>query len=46
MPLYEYVCQACRHRFELRQSFSDEPVGTCPKCEGAVRRVLCPSPII
>jgi putative FmdB family regulatory protein len=40
MPLYEYECDACRHRFEVIQKFSDAPVDTCPKCAGAVRRLL------
>lgn len=32
MPLYEYVCQTCRHEFELIQKFSEKPVRTCPAC--------------
>lgn len=32
MPLYEYQCEACRHRFEEIQKFSDPPVKVCPKC--------------
>ena len=32
MPIYEYQCRACARRFELRQSFSDEPVRICPHC--------------
>ena len=32
MPIYEYECRACGRRFELRQSFSDEPVRVCPHC--------------
>ena|SRR5215471_7659498 len=40
MPLYEYECDACGHRFEKIQKFSDAPVETCPKCGGAVHKVL------
>ena len=40
MPLYEYQCESCEHRFEVIQKFSDPPVGTCPKCGGVVRRLL------
>jgi putative FmdB family regulatory protein len=32
MPLYEYQCEACRHRFEEIQKFTDPPVKVCPKC--------------
>ncbi len=33
MPLYEYRCQNCGHKFELLRGFSqaDEPA-TCPAC--------------
>lgn len=32
MPIYEYQCTGCHHRFDLMQKFSDEPVTQCPKC--------------
>ena len=40
MPLYEYQCDACGHRFEKIQKFSDPIVDTCPICGGAVRKLL------
>jgi len=40
MPLYEYQCKKCRHRFEKIQKFSDAPVKKCPKCGGAVEQLL------
>jgi putative FmdB family regulatory protein len=40
MPLYEYQCEACNHRFERIQKFSDPPVDTCPTCGGAVRKLI------
>ena len=40
MPLYEYECEACRHRFERIQKFSDPPVEQCPNCDGKVRKLL------
>ena len=40
MPLYEYECDACYHRFELIRKFSDPPVETCPACGGVVRKLL------
>jgi putative FmdB family regulatory protein len=39
MPLYEYECGACGHRFESIQKFSDAPVERCPKCGGAVHKL-------
>jgi putative FmdB family regulatory protein len=40
MPLYEYECEACGHRFEVIQKFSDSPIGSCPKCGGPVHKLL------
>ncbi len=40
MPLYEYECDACGHRFEVIQKFSDALVDTCPKCAGVVHKLV------
>ena len=40
MPLYEYECGGCGHRFERIQKFSDPPITECPKCGGAVQKLL------
>jgi putative FmdB family regulatory protein len=32
MPIYEYECGSCGHRFEEWQKMSDKPVSVCPKC--------------
>src|SRR5216684_3633284 len=39
MPLYEYQCDACGHRFELIKKYSDPPLKVCPKCGGAVQKL-------
>ena len=40
MPLYEYQCESCAHRFERIQKFSDPPLETCPVCGSpAVREI-------
>jgi putative FmdB family regulatory protein len=39
MPLYEYQCDSCGHRFETIQKFSDAPIERCPKCDGPVRKL-------
>jgi putative FmdB family regulatory protein len=40
MPLYEYKCKKCGHRFELIQSFSAEDPKECPACHGEVERLI------
>jgi putative FmdB family regulatory protein len=40
MPLYEYKCKKCGHRFEKILKFSDKPIKKCPDCGGAVEQVL------
>src|SRR4029077_12544818 len=41
MPTYEYQCNACQHRFDEYQSFSEEPLKKCPECRKAkLRRLL------
>ena len=40
MPLYEYQCKKCKHRFEKIQKFSDRPVKKCPECGGPVEKLL------
>ena len=39
MPLYEYECEACGHRFEVIQKFSDAPIEKCPKCGSPVHKL-------
>ena len=38
MPIYEYECVNCNHRFELKQGFDAEPTESCPLCQGTSRR--------
>jgi putative FmdB family regulatory protein len=40
MPLYEYQCKKCGHRFEKIQKFSDKPITKCPECGGKVEQLL------
>src|SRR6266404_4056177 len=40
MPLYEYECDQCGHRFEKIQKFSDPLEDTCPKCGGPVHKLM------
>ncbi len=41
MPIYEYRCEE-GHNFDVRQSFSDDPVTTCQVCGAPVQRVFRP----
>jgi putative FmdB family regulatory protein len=45
VPLYEYECNKCHHRFERLQRMSDPPVKECPECGGSVWQVLSPPAI-
>ena len=49
MPIYEYKaaegqdgCSACAPGFEVKQSLADPKLTRCPKCGGAVARVISP----
>lgn len=46
MPLYEYQCLHCQHRFDLRRSFEDRRAIACPKCQGEAQRVFSPAALI
>ncbi len=45
MPIYEYQCRRCEHRFELIQKFSDKPRKRSPECSGTVDRLISPPAI-
>jgi putative FmdB family regulatory protein len=47
MPIYEYECEKCACRFELKRRF-DEDAGSpcCPQCQGKVRQLFSPSAIL
>jgi len=40
MPLYEYECFLCNHRFERIRRVADASAMICPECGGKVRRLL------
>jgi putative FmdB family regulatory protein len=39
VPLYEYQCKKCRHKFEKIQKFSDRPIKKCPECGGPLEKI-------
>ena len=40
MPLYEYQCTKCKHRFEKIRKFSDRPITKCPECGSKVEQLI------
>jgi len=40
MPLYEYECKKCHHRFEVIQKFSARHTKKCPECGGPVEQTI------
>ena len=40
MPLYEYQCTKCKHRFERIRKFSDRPITKCPECGAKVEQLI------
>jgi putative FmdB family regulatory protein len=47
MPTYDYVCDACRHEFEMFQSIKDDAIRKCPKCKRLkLRRLIGPGAAI
>jgi putative FmdB family regulatory protein len=46
MPIYEYQCLECNHKFEVKQSMNDEPLSSCEKCGKPVRKLYNAAGII
>jgi putative FmdB family regulatory protein len=42
MPTYEYECTACGHRMEVFQRLADDPLTTCERCGGKLRKLFHP----
>lgn len=40
MPIYEYQCESCNHKFEAIQRVSDPPLVDCPQCNKAQLKKL------
>lgn len=40
MPLYEYKCQKCGHRFEKIEKMNASTTKKCPKCGSTAERML------
>ena len=40
MPTYEYQCQQCRKRSDVRQEITAKPLTKCAKCGGRLKRLM------
>jgi len=40
MPVYEYRCTSCGERTEAKQHVGDPPLSKCPRCGGALEKVI------
>ncbi len=40
MPLYEYACEPCGSRVEVRHGIKEAGPTSCPACGGTLRRVF------
>lgn len=45
MPLYEYQCKKCGHRFEKIRMFSDKQLRKCPECGGVLEQLISASTV-
>lgn len=46
MPIYDYECDACSLRFEVKKRFDESVDADCPKCCGKAHRLFSPVPIV
>lgn len=40
MPIYEYACESCAYRFEVKQSMKDDPITSCERCGKDVTKLI------
>jgi putative FmdB family regulatory protein len=45
VPVYDYVCSGCGHRFEVLHGLNEAGPHQCPLCEGRVNRAFVPPTI-
>ena len=46
MPIYDYECKKCHHRFELKKGFNEDSAAKCPECKGKAERIITSVPVI
>jgi putative FmdB family regulatory protein len=40
VPTYSYACTECGNRFDIVQAFTDDPLTTCERCAGRLRKLF------
>jgi putative FmdB family regulatory protein len=45
VPIYDYVCGSCGHRFEVLRGINEAGPRRCPECGGPVARAFAPPTI-
>ena len=45
MPIYEYACRSCEHRFETIQKTAEDPLSECPECSRPTLKKLLSAPV-
>lgn len=45
MPIYEYACRDCEHRFETIQKAAEGPLQECPECGQPALKKLLSAPV-
>ena len=45
MPIYEYACNSCAHRFETIQKAAENPLRDCPECGESTLKKLLSAPV-
>jgi len=45
VPIYDYVCGSCGHRFEVLRGINEAGPRQCPECGGPVARAFVPPTI-
>ena len=45
MPIYEYACNSCAHRFETIQKAAEDPLRDCPECGESTLKKLLSAPV-
>jgi putative FmdB family regulatory protein len=46
VPIYDYACRTCGHRFEAFHGLNEAGPHQCPECGGTVNRVFAPPTIV
>ena len=46
MPIYEYECNGCSFRFELKRSLNEDTLVSCPQCGCETQRIFSPVSVI